>query len=274
MKNYSPLVSCLIALLLLTVAGCVKDPPSGNPHLPKPEWLLTKVVASEVRAEPEGGPVYHSVTIDEYKYNKYHKPWLHTRYYGTDTNNLQLRGADTIFYDNQLRAVRKGSRAETDWKYESRYFYTGNERLPYKVEEYTTHPGGTSILTNTLGYQYRDTLVYVILPHSDTLVYVYNSKRNYIGLRDPIIGLIENYNAYDNSINAGRFLNVDFPRVLNIQEGDEGPLFSTNNWTNNSLEFIPRVITYDSLGRVNQSRVTYQFPTRNVTSVYYYTSTD
>lgn len=274
MKNFSSLLNCLVAVLLVTVVGCIKEPPSGNPHPPKPDWLLTKVVASEVRAEPEGGPVYNSVTIDEYKYNKNHKPWLHVQYYGTDTNNLRVSWADTIFYDNQLRAVRKGIRSGTNWKNEYRFFYTGNERLPYKVEQYTTSPDGTTTSTLSLSYLYRDTLVYVILPHSDTLVHVYNSKRNYIGLRDPIIGVIENYDAYDNNTNAGRFLNVDFPRVLNINEGDEGPLFSTNNWTNNFLEIIPRVITYDSLGRVSQSRATYQFPTRNVTSVYYYTNTD
>lgn len=274
MKNFTSSIYCLTAVLLLTVMGCVKEPPSGSPRPPKPDWVLTKVVASEVRGEPEGGPVYNSVTIDEYRYNKHGKPWLHTQYFGVDTNNLRFRWVDTVFYDKQLRAVRKGAQSETGWKYEYRFYYAGNERRPSRIEEYGSAPGGTPSLLLSHTYLYRDTLVYQISPHPDTMVYVYSSKGNYIGFLDPVIGIIVNYDAHDNNTNAGRFLNVDFPWVLNIPEGDEGPLFSTNNWTNNFLEAIPRSITYDAQGRVNETHVQYQFPTRNVTSVYYYTNID
>ena len=267
--------SCLIAALFLSLTACVKEPKPDHPHPPKPGWLLTKIVASETRGEPEGGPVYNSITIDEYKYNKHHKPWLHSQYYGVDSNHLELRLVDTIFYDNKLRPIRKGVfNSASAIQFQYRFTYTGDSTYPATVEEYLVEAGGGLTLLDTRIYLYRDTIVQQLLSHSDTITYVYNKQGNYIGMRDPFIGQIVNYDAYDNNVNASRYLNLNFNWVLNIPEADQGPLYSRNNWTHNAVDLLSRNITYDAEGKLIRSAILYQFPTRNVVSDYYYTKPD
>lgn len=269
MKNTVYAFSCLMAALLLTLSACVKEPKPDTPHPPKPGWLITKIVASEKRGEPEGGPVYYSVTVDEYEYNKHYKPWLHRRYYGEDSSHLVLSGADTLSYDNKLRPVRRGGKSETD-TYEYRFTYAGDDQYPTTVERYA---GNT--VRYSYKFLYRDTMVYQILPHSDTIRHVYNKHGNYIGTYDPVFGLTPDYNEYDNHPNPARYLNLNFSWVLNIPEADRGPLYSTNNWLNDMQEFVyPRQITYDAEGKVSRSVIVHYAPTREVSSVYYYTKPD
>ncbi|HEY1164745.1 MAG TPA: hypothetical protein VGE90_06240 [Chitinophaga sp.] len=275
MKNTLHPLACLVAALLVTLTACVKEPKPGHPHPPKPGWLLTKVVASETRGEPEGGPVYNSLTIDEYRYNKDAKPWLHRQYYGVDSNHLELRLADTIFYDKKLRPIRKGVyNNASSIQFQYRFAYSGDNPYPTSLEEYLVEAGGGLTLLDTRKYVYRDTIVSLIFSHGDTITYVYNKQNNYIGIYDPFIGQITSYDTYDNNINASRYLNLNFSWVLNIPEADQGPLYSRNNWTHNAVDFLSRDITYDAEGKVIRSAVQYQFPTRNVISEYYYTKPD
>lgn len=270
MKNFINPFSCLLAVLLFSVSACVKEPKPDTPHPPTPDWLLTKIVASEVRGEPEGGPVYYSVTVDEYEYNKHYKPWLHRQYYGEDSNHLVLRHVDTLFYDNKLRPIRRGTRPEYGQPSQSVFTYSGDDQYPTTVE---TFYGGTLQWTST--YLYQDTLVYQISSHSDTTIHVYNKRRNYIGTYDPVYGLWINYNEYDNHPNPARFLNLNFSSVLSIPEADRGPLYSANNWLVDLQEFVlPRRITYDAFGKVSKSVIEHYAPGRVVTSVYHYTKPD
>lgn len=269
MKNIVNLSGCLAAALLLSVNACVKDPKPETPHPPAPDWLLTKIVASEKIGEPEGGPVSYSLTIDEYEYNQYYKPRLHRQYYGPDSNNLVLRHVDTLSYDNKLRPTRRGIKPEYGQPYELVFTYSGNDQYPATVERFQ---GGT--LQSSSRYIYQDTIVYHIYggPHPDTTMHIYTKKGNYIGTYDPVLGVWVNYNEWDNHPNPARFLNLNFGSVLNIPEADRGPLYSSNNWLDDLQEFISsRQISYDAFGRVSKSVVEHYAPGRIVTSVYYYT---
>jgi hypothetical protein len=275
MKNAINPFSCLLAVLLVSVSACVKEPEPGDPHPPKPGWLLTKIVASETRGEP-GGPVSTSITIDEFKYNKDAKPWLHTQYSGPDSNYLQLIRADTIFYDNKLRPVRRSmytGPSTTGLQY--RFLYTGDDQYPTTLEQYIIGAGGVATFLDARQYIYQDTIVYLVLPpHSDTITYVYNKQGNYIGALDPTMGQVYNYDAYDNNTNASRYLNLNFHWALNIPEADPAPLYSRNNWTHNGVDHLFRDITYDAEGKVSTSTIQYELPTRKVVSQYYYTKPD
>lgn len=270
MKNIVNLVRCLSALLLLSVSACIKDPKPDTPHPPAPGWLLTKIVASEKRGDPEGGPVSYSYSRYEYEYNKHYKPRLHRYYYGEDSNRMVLRSADTISYDNKLRPIRKGVKPETGAPYEYRYTYSGNDVYPTTEDRYE---GGT--LSWSYKFLYRDTIVYQIGSHSDTLIHVYNKQGNYLGIRYPDFEFYPEYSEYDNHTNPARYLNLNFARVLSIPEADWGPLCSANNWLLHSQEFIEsRQITADAEGKVTKTVTTYYAPGRAVTSVYYYTKPD
>lgn len=268
MKNIVNLSGCLAAALLLSVSACVKDPKPETPHPPASGWLLTKIVASEVQGEPEGGPVYYSYTADEYEYNQHYKPRLHRNYYGVDSNHLALQWVDTLFYDSKLRPVRKGVNPITSAPYEVRYTYSGDSLYPSLTERYQ----GSTVYS--FKYLYQDTIVYEISPHSDTTVHVYNRQGNYIGVIDPVYGFRSIYTEYDNHTNAARYLNLDFP-VLNIPEGDRGPIYSANNWIIDFQEWVEdRQMTYDAEGKLSKSLLVHLYPTRRVTSLYYYTKPD
>jgi len=261
MKNIVNLSACLAAVLLLSVSACVKEPNPGGPQVPKPGWLLTKIVAVEKHGDPEGGPVYYSYYRDEYEYNQHYKPRLHRSYYGEDSNRMVLRSADTLFYDNKLRPIRKGIKSETGAVYEVRYTYSGDDVYP-------TMEGSTKFV-------YRDTVVYQISSHADTTIHIYSREGNYLGTYDPGFEFYPIYGEYDNYINPGRFLNLNFARILNIPEADFGPLFSTNNWLLTTWEFLEsRKITADAEGKVTKTVSTYFAPGRQVTSLYYYTKPD
>jgi hypothetical protein len=271
MKNIVNLSRWLAAVLLLSVSACVKDPKPETPHPPAPDWLLTKIVAS-AKTEIEGGPVYYSVTVDEYEYNHHYKPKLHRQYFGEDSDHLVLRHADTLSYDNQLRPIRKGVRASEGPPYEVRYTYSGNDLYPTTVARYSD-----GSISWSYKFLYRDTIVYQIFtaPHLDTAMHVYNKLGNYIGTYDPDLGLEISYNEYDNHPNPARFLNLNFSWVLNIPEANRGPLYSSNNWLDDLQGFIEsRNITYDAFGKVSQSVITRNAPDGVATSVYYYTKPD
>lgn len=270
MKNTINPFSCLAAVLLFSVSACVKEPKPDTPHPPKPDWLLTKILASEKIGEPEGGPVSYSVTVDEYEYNQHYKPRLHRQYYGPDSNHLQLKWADTLSYDNKLRPIRRGIRPEYGQPYHVVFTYSGDDQYPTTVDRYE---GGNISWSNK--FLYRDTIVYQVSAHSDTTIHVYNKQRNYIGTYDPVLGLWINYNEWDNHPNPARFLNLNFSWVLSIPEADRGPLYSSNNWLDDLQEFVlPRVITYDAFGKVSKSVIEHYAPGRIVTSVYYYIKPD
>jgi hypothetical protein len=258
---------------LLLCAGCIKEPSPNVPLPPKPQWLLTKVVALKTQAEPEGGPVYYSARVDEYRYNRHHKPCMHIQYDGPDTNNLKVSNTDTLFYDNQLRPIRVSSSQRYIYRTEHRFFYAANERYPDREETYyidSSEVPGTPGITRLL---YRDTMVYMLdePAHVDSFAFVYNRQGNYIGIYFTPLGVTVEYEAYDNAVNVGRFLNLDHARALNVPGAEPGPLFSKNNWTSNPSESLYRTITYDAQGRVSKSYVQYNFPTRHVNTYYYYT---
>lgn len=275
MKNAINPFICLPAVLLFSVSACVKEPKPDDPHPPRPGWLLTKIVASETRGE-EGGPVSTSITIDEYKYNKDAKPWLHSQYYGLDSNHLQLTRGDTIFYDNKLRPIRRSIFSTTSTTHlQYRFLYTGDDQYPTTMEQHIIDANGIARFLDARKYIYQDTVVYLVLPpHGDTITYVYNKQGNYIGPIDPVSGLITFYDAYDNHTNASRYLNLNFHWALNIPDADPSPRYSRNNWTHNAANLLFRDITYDAEGKVSTSTIQYELPTRKVVSQYYYTKPD
>lgn len=262
----------LLAGSLLLMAGCIKDPCQDPQHPSRPEWLLTKVVALETRGEPEGGPTIYSATVEEYRYNQHHKPWLHIQYFGPDTSHLQVRTVDTLFFDNKLRVTRKGTLYDYGGKTSLKYFYTGNERYPNREEEYLTDADGITHPPSVREFVYRDTIVDMIMvPFPDTLGLVYSRQGNYIGTYEPIFGLVAEYDGYDNNVNVGRFLNLDFGRVLDVPENRTFLLFSENNWTH-QVDVLAnnRTLTYDTQGKLIRSVIRYSHPTRVVESRYYY----
>lgn len=273
MKNLVCLPKSFIAGALLLLTACVKEPSPNTPIPSKPEWLLTKVVALERRGEPEGGPVFYSAIVDEYQYNRQHKPWLHIEYNGTDTNNLQRGNVDTLFYDKQLRPVRVSSSERYIYRNERKFYYKGDERLPDREESIYIDSSGMVSAIGTTRYLYNDTMIYMLdeRAHQDTFGYVYNRQGNCIGIYFGSSGVQPVYEVYDNAVNVSRFLNLDYGRVMNVREADTGPLLSKNNWTSVPSESLDRTITYDAQGRVATSFIRYSFPTRDVTTYYHYT---
>lgn len=270
MKNLFCLLQSIIVASCLLLSGCIKKPDTDIPAPPEPEWVLTRIVTLVVQGEPEGGPIIYSAAVNEYQYNRQHKPWLYIYSSGPDTNHLQIEGTDTLSYDNQSRPIRRAHAASRSHTV-SRYFYSGNSRYPDKQETVVSYSDGGSY-TSVKRYTYSDTLVRTIheYSHIDTLYSVYDKRGDYVGSYSPLWGVTTDYEEYDNAINVGRYLNLDFAEVLNIPEGDEGPLFSAHNWGHFNPYELHRSITYTG-GRVSKSYIMYSFPTRHVTSHYYYT---
>lgn len=270
MKNLFCLLQPITVASCLLLSGCVKEPGPHIPLPPEPQWLLTRIVRLEVQGEPEGGPITYSAQVDEYRYNNQHKPWLHIMSVGPDTTQLKVERTDTLFYDNVLRPIRAGRSINNGTWYESRYYYSGNNKYPDRSESvscYSTGGGGT---LHVMRYAYSDSLVQTIhewSKYSDTTTYIYDSRGDYFATTRDELPV---YERYDNAVNAGRFLNLDFPAV-NIPEGDEGPLFSAHNWGYFWPYNLERSITYDAEGKVSKSYILYSFPTRHVNSYYYYT---
>ncbi len=272
MRNLFCYLASFTAFLLVSLSACIKDPSPDVPVPPKPEWLLTKAVVLQVQAEPEGGPVYNSAGVYEYSYNAQHKPHLLTYHYGEDTNHLQPRGKYEVFYDKQLRPARVEGSGELPRRTVTSYFYKGNEKYPERREQVYVDSSGNSTPAGTSRYVYQDSLVYWFYgTDKDSSAYVYDGRGDFIGYYFSRFGDVTVYYAeYDNAVNVGRFLNLDFPAV-NVPGNDEGHLFSAHNWTNNTMDGLQRAINYDSMGRVKHTFVRLQFPTRNVNTYYYYT---
>jgi hypothetical protein len=272
MRNLFCYLASFTALLLLSLSACIKEPSPDVPVPPKPEWLLTKVVVLQVQAEPEGGPVYNSAEVYEYSYNAQHKPYLLTHHYGEDTNHLQPGRKYEIFYDKQLRPARVEGSGEIPRRSVTSYFYKGNEKYPERAEQVYVDSSGTSTPAGTTRYVYQDSLVFWFYgADKDSSAYVYDGRGDFIGYYSwRFDDVTVYYDEYDNAVNVGRFLNLDFS-AINVPGNDNGHLFSAHNWTHNAMDVLQRSISYDSMGRVRHTFVQLMFPTRNVNTYYYYT---
>lgn len=251
MKNL--LSACLSVLLLAGCTGGIwPEPGTPKPETPEqPNWLLTKVTK---RLKYEFGYVHITKTVNEYLYNEHHKPIVH-RYYSNaaDSSNLMLVEVDSLFYDDQQRVVQINHFSVTLNRVGSirKLVYSGNNRLPYRVEQHT--------LNDSLGnprpypgylyhydYTYQDSVVIQVANgndfSNDTAKYHYNAAGNYIFYDRPsryaggAFVKEHEFDGYDNAPNPARYFNLEHGFAFIIDDVRSlfrfyAPLVSKNNWT-------------------------------------------
>jgi hypothetical protein len=237
----------LAGLFCLLLAGCIKDPGPCIPLPPKPSLLLTEVRTIFI---VEGSEPGYGKVLDIYRYNKFHKPWLHIRMAsGTDTTQLIQTNVDTLYYDNLQRVVKVVGYQVDHWTRVRlrQFYYNGNERLPARAE-YQEDGGNWAYIPPSARYIWGDTVVLQITG-ADTSRAVYSPQGNFYGwngFRD---------NRYDNLPNAERFFNLEHGLALNAPDNYSAvllPRYSANNWTENGTsDFrIQRFTTPNATGQV------------------------